>query len=445
MSSIIDRIVALLKRFGIFRAIYRIPGMARLYHFCLGFVSALIYRFPSRRMVVIGVTGTKGKTTTCNLIAHILNSTGHLTGMATTVNFCIGDREWVNETKQTMLGRFALQKLLREMADAGCKYAVIETSSEAILQYRHRFIDYDVAVFTNISPEHLERHGSFENYRAAKVKLFEQVSKKPDGMGVYNLDDPNVKYFIVPDMQTQYGFAWKTNPKDEPVLRELQISDVKLTTHGSEFKLAGDVYEMPLIGEFNIYNAASAICVALSRLVRVPDIQAALRKAKPAPGRLEIVEQGQPFTVVVDYAHEPASLEAIYRAVEMFKPKRVIGILGSQGGGRDVWKRAAMGQIAATHADVLILTNEDPYDESPILIINDVEKGTWDVQKKKELELHKIIDRKEAIHKALSLARPGDAVVITGKGGEVWMCVENDRKIPWSDRNIAIEFLNSIK
>ncbi len=142
------------------------------YHFSLAYLAALFYAFPSSKMTVIGVTGTKGKTTTCNLIAQILNSAGYKTGMATTVNFRIGEKEWLNETKQTMLGRFQLQKLLARMAREGCKYAVIETSSEGILQYRHRFIDYDVAIFTNLSPEHLERHGGFENYRRAKVKLF---------------------------------------------------------------------------------------------------------------------------------------------------------------------------------------------------------------------------------------------------------------------------------
>ena len=151
----------------------------------MAFIAALFYGFPSRKMKVIGVTGTKGKTTTCNLIAQILNFSGHKTGMATTVNFRIGDYEWKNESKQTMLGRFQLQKLLRQMVKENCEYAVIETSSEGILQYRHCFIDYNIAVFTNLSPEHIERHGGFENYRSAKVKLFEKVAKKENSIGIY--------------------------------------------------------------------------------------------------------------------------------------------------------------------------------------------------------------------------------------------------------------------
>lgn len=437
--------IRFLKKIPLVRWAVGIPGLLPLYHYALAFLGALRYGFPSRQMVVIGVTGTKGKTTTCNIIAHVLQASGHKTGMATTVNFRIGEKEWTNDTKQTMLGRFALQGLLRRMADAGCEYAVVETSSEGILQFRHRFIDYDVAVFTNISPEHIERHGSFENYRDAKLKLFEQVAKKPDGMGIYNLDDPNAVHFIKKQMAAQYGFYWHSDPGDLQVLREVPITKVELLPDRTTFVLGGDRYEMPLIGAFNVYNAAAAICVAVSRFVPVPKIQEALASARPAPGRLELVREGQLFTVVVDYAHEPASLAAVYEAVKIFKPRRMIGILGSQGGGRDVWKRAAMGQIAAKYLDVLILTNEDPYDENPALILNDIEKGTWDEQKKRKIEIHKIVDREEAIRKAIVLAKPGDAVVLTGKGGEVWMCVENDQKIPWSDRKIAEEALRSLK
>lgn len=433
------------KKIPFLRWAARIPGALPLYHYLLALIGAVRYGLPSRQMVVIGVTGTKGKTTTCNIIAHVLQASGHKTGMATTVNFRIGEKEWINDTKQTMLGRFALQALLRRMADAGCEYAVVETSSEGILQFRHRFIDYDVAVFTNISPEHIERHGSFDNYRAAKVKLFEQVAKKPDGMGIYNLDDPNVSHFIQPQMAAQYGFYWHTNPGNLEVLREVPISKVELFADHTTFEVGGVQYEMPLIGAFNVYNAAAAICVASSRFVPTEKIQRALASARPAPGRLELVREGQRFTVIVDYAHEPASLTAVYEAVKIFKPRRMIGILGSQGGGRDVWKRAAMGQIAARYLDVLILTNEDPYDENPALILNDIEKGTWDEQRKRKIEIHKIVDREEAIKKAIALAKPGDAVVLTGKGGEVWMCIENEEKIPWSDRKIAEEALRSLK
>jgi UDP-N-acetylmuramoyl-L-alanyl-D-glutamate--2,6-diaminopimelate ligase len=406
-----------------------------LYHWKLAWLGALIYGFPSRKLIVIGVTGTKGKTTTCNLIAQILNGAGLKTGLATTVNFRIGEREWVNEYKQTMLGRFKLQKLLRQMVDEGCKYAVIETSSEGILQYRHKGINYSVAVFTNLSPEHIERHGSFANYRAAKLKLCEVVSKNARGIGVYNLDDQNVDYFLKCDIRNKYGYG--THNKYQ-LLNFNKISGINLSPNRTEFSLNNEKFQMPLVGEFNIYNAAAAICVAQSQGIGTDKIKEILKNAKPTPGRLEVIKAGQPFTVVVDYAHEPASLEAAYKAIKVFNPKKIIALLGAQGGGRDKSKRPELGRIAGQYADKIIVTNEDPYDENPSEIINDVAAGV------KNKDVIKIIQRREAIRKALSLAEAGDTVILTGKGGEVWMCIENSKKIPWNERKIVEEELANL-
>ena len=412
------------------------------YHWQLAFLGALIYGFPSRKLKVIGVTGTKGKTTTCNLIAQILQGAGLKTGLATTVNFRIGEREWINECKQTMLGRFRLQKLLRQMVREGCQYAVIETSSEGILQYRHRFIDYSVAVFTNLSPEHIERHGSFEKYRQAKEKLFEAVARRKDGVGIYNLDDENVEYFL--KCSNQIGF---TQGDKCQVNSRYQISDIKLFTDHTGFSINNEKFAMPLIGEFNVQNATAAICVGLSQGITIEKIKEILKQAKPAPGRLEVVNLGQPFTVIVDYAHEPASLEAVYKSLKIFNPRKIIAVLGAQGGGRDKTKRAIMGKIAAQYADHIILTNEDPYDENPFSILEDMEKGFSQTPNSK-LQIpkyEKIIDRREAIRKALTLAQTGDIVIITGKGGEVWMCVANGKKIPWDEQEIVRQELKTLK
>jgi UDP-N-acetylmuramoyl-L-alanyl-D-glutamate--2,6-diaminopimelate ligase len=440
------------------------------YHWILSFLGAFFYGFPSKKLIVIGVTGTKGKTTTCNLIAQIFNSSGLKTGMATTVNFRIGEKEWINDTKQTMPGRFQLQKLLSEMVKQGCRYAVVETSSEGILQYRHRFIDYKIAVFTNLSPEHIERHGSFENYRQAKLKLFEQVAKKPNGIGiyphtitkiinflrprrkssfgvgVYNLDDKNISYFLKPKIAKQYVYTLKLKKTIGEIQNLYQVSKVKSTIQGTSFLFNNEEYKMPLIGEFNIYNAAAAICVALSQGIWPSKIKKALLKVKAPSGRFEVIESKQGFTVVIDYAHEPASLEAVYKTVikSLVKSQKskVICLLSSQGGGRDKWKRAEMGKIAAKYCDKIILTNEDPYDESPLKIINDIEKGIRTNQRNRHKSaVYKIIDRKKAIKAALSLAKKGDVVILTGKGGEVWMCVENDKKIPWDEKKIVEEEL----
>lgn len=430
-----------LKRISLVRFLSELPFLSKPYHFSLALLAALRYGFPSRKLIVIGVTGTKGKTTTCNLIADILSGADCKTGLLTTLNYRIGDREWVNDIKQTMPGRFSLQKLLRQMVQEGCKYAIIETSSEGILQYRHKFINYQVAVFTNLSPEHIERHGSFENYRAAKVKLFQETANHKNGVGIFNLDDPNVGYFLEPDIKTKYGYFIRRPVinGEQKALKEFRISNVRLAADKTEFEFARERFIMPLVGEFNVYNAAAAICAALSQGVSLKIIKETLARARRLSGRLELIERRE-IKVVIDYAHEPSSLAALYQAVKLFNPHRIIGVLGSQGGGRDVWKRAAMGKIAADCCDTLILTNEDPYNEDPLNIINDIEKGVLEAAKS-SLKLYKIIDRREAILKAVSLAGKGDAVVITGKGGEVWMCVAGGRKIPWSDRKIVEEVL----
>lgn len=425
------------------------------YHFCLSFLGALVYGFPSRKMFVIGVTGTKGKSTTSYLITQLLESAGFKTGMATTILFKIGEREWINSSKQTMLGRFQLQKLLAKMVKEGCEYAVVETSSEGILQYRHTFIDYDAAVFTNLSPEHIERHGSFENYREAKVKLFQKVAKKNNSVGVYNLDDANVGYFLAPKISNQYVFTSNLKVPGGNIGNLYQIAKIKSNSSGTSFWISAkggsvsggnnEEIKMPLIGKFNVHNAVAAICFVLSQGVEMAVIKKAMAQIKPPPGRLELLRTGK-FNVVVDYAHEPASLEAVYKAIiesKIKSPKgEMICLLGAQGGGRDKWKRQAMGAIATEYCNKIILTNEDPYNESPIEIINQINEGiVLDKKKSKKLVVYKIIDREEAIKKAISLAGRSDAVVLTGKGGEVWMCVENGKKIKWNERRIVEESL----
>lgn len=440
----LEKILRFFEKYVIPRPLYRISQP--IYHYVLSFCGALIYGFPSKKMFVVGVTGTKGKTTTCNLIAQIFNSAGLKTGMTTTANLIIGGKERKNETKQTMLGRFQLQKTLAQMTKEKCRYAVLETSSEGILQFRHRFVDYDAAVFTNLSPEHIERHGGFKNYRDAKIKLFEKVAGKQNGVGVYNLDDENAEYFLKPEVKNKYGYGVNF-PADFRLSNKFRISNVKLSPDKTEFEFNGEKFEMPLIGEFNVYNAGAAICAALSQSISTEKIKSALAKAKAPAGRFEIIEKGQNFSVIVDYAHEPASLEATYKTAKNLKLKtrgsKLICLLGAQGGGRDKWKRPMMGKIAGQYCDKIILTNEDPYDESPENIVNDIAAGCSRVSNSKP-EIFKVIDRKEAIKKALSLARKNDAVILTGKGGESWICAKNNKKIPWDERKIVEEFLLDI-
>jgi len=365
-----------------------------------------MYGFPSRKLTVIGVTGTNGKTTVVNLTTGILEEAGFKVASLSSVMFKIGGKERENTLKMTMPGRFKIQKFLRDAVSAGCKFAVLEVSSEGIRQHRHKFIDFSVAVFTNLTPEHIESHGGFENYKAAKGKLFKDAKK----VHVINIDDKNADYFLSFKAEKKYTFGWGKGD---------------INTKNTSFSL-------PLLGKFNILNALAAICVGLSQGVSLEICQKSLGKAKGVPGRMEVVIS-EPFKVVVDYAVTPDALEQLYRAIkELFSPKRLIAVLGSCGGGRDKWKRLVFGEIAAKHCQEIIITNEDPYDEDPMAIINQIAE-------KAGSGARKILDRREAIKQALLSAQPGDAVVVSGKGCEPWIMEAHGKKTPWDDRKVVRE------
>ena len=422
-----EEILSFFKKF-IPKSIYK--NFQPIYHYSLAALGAAFYGFPSKKMFVVGVTGTKGKSTTSNLIHHILNSSGYKTGLATTVNFKIGDEEWLNQEGKTMLGRFKLQKLLHQMAKASCQYAIIETSSEGILQYRHRFIDYSAAVFTNLSPEHVERHDGFENYRDAKIKLFEKVSYKENSFGIYNLDDENAKYFLRPQIKNRYFYAINAKQGSVNIQNLNVISNIKLTINKTKFSFneesASWRIEIPLIGEFNVYNAAAAICVALSQNIPIEKIKKALKSVKPVPGRMENIEEDQNFTIFVDYAHTEDSLKNALMFLKKLAQKKIIVVFGC-GGDRDKSKRPKMGAVASELADIAIITSDNPRSENPLAIIEDIKKGLV----KNNFKIFP--DRKEAIFEALRLAKKGDIVLIAGKGHETYQ-IFKDKTIHFDDR-----------
>ncbi len=396
------------------------------YHFLLAFLGAFFYGFPSKELKIIGVTGTGGKTTVVEFCHQIFKEAGYKTASISSISFRIEDKQWPNTLKMTMPGRLKLQRFLRKAVKAGCSYAVLEVTSEGILQHRQKFIDFEVAVLTNLSPEHIERHGSFEKYREAKGKLFEQTKK----VHIINQDDENSEYFLKFPAKKKIGFPEAKNIQDNSA--------------GISFEVQNTKFNLNLLGKFNVSNALAAISVSLSQGIDLAACQRALAKVRGIPGRMEIVIK-EPFQVIVDYAHTPQSLREVYETLRNPKPQapnpNLICVLGSCGGGRDKWKRPKLGEIAAKYCQNIIITNEDPYDENPQKIIDAIEGGFSQIPNPKPQipKYEKILDRREAIKKALSLARPDDIVIITGKGCEPWMCVAGGKKIPWDDRQIVQE------
>jgi UDP-N-acetylmuramoyl-L-alanyl-D-glutamate--2,6-diaminopimelate ligase len=421
------------------------------YHFSLPLLGVFLYRFPSRKIKVIGVTGTNGKTTAVHLISKILEGAGYRVASISSIRFKIGDREYKNTLKMTMPGRLKLQKFLRQAVDNKCDYMILEVTSEGIKQHRHRFIDFNTAVFTNLTEEHIESHGSFEKYKQAKG-----IGAK-NSISIVNLDDANADYFLGFDAGEKIGYAIQGSRSG---VETIIAKDCELSASGIKFSVDDIEFNLSLLGKFNVYNALAAICTCTAQEIDLQicakalekfeynalaaictctaqeiDLQIcakALEKFEGMPGRMEIVARDG-FSVIVDYAHTPDALEKVFQTIKLISSNsRIIGIIGAAGGGRDKWKRPKMGKIADKYCDEIIITNEDPYDENPEQILSEIEKG---ISNHKAL---KIIDRKQAIAKSLSLASNGDIVIITGKGSEPWMCVANGKKIPWDDCEIAL-------
>lgn len=420
-----------------------LPAPALLaYHRLFSAAAAWRYGRPSLKMTVIGVTGTNGKSTVSNLAARVLEGAGRTVGVTTTVNFRVAGKEWLNDSKMTMLGRARLQALLARMVRADCTHAVVETSSEGIKQRRHADIAYDVAVFTNLTPEHLESHGGFENYKRAKGELFAKLSRDPrktlSGLSVpkvivVNLDSPHAPHFLSFDADRKIGFT-RAGAVAPGGVELLAATDVELRAGGSSFLVDGVPFTLPLPGAFNVENALAAVAVGLSQGVTFVDSARALAAAPVVPGRMEFIEAGQPFLALVDYAPEPESLRQLYGAIGLFPHRRVIHVLGSCGGGRDRDRRPVLGRLAAENADVVIVTNEDPYDDDPLEIIREVAAGAREAGKREGEDLFLVLDRRAALEKAVSLAKHGDLVLATGKGAEQAICVANGRKLPWDER-----------
>lgn len=400
----------------------KMERLRSLYHYALAWIGSIWYGHPSKKLFVVGVTGTKGKSTVTELINAILEAAGKKTAISSSVRFKIGGESVQNTTGMSMPGRFFIQRFLADAVAEHCDYAVIEVTSQGILQHRHRFVHFDAAVITNLEPEHIEAHGSFENYRDSKMRLFSDTafhSAKPEKAFIINSDARDYEFFV--GAVAEKGVVTLFNKHD--------VAKVKIKTK--------------LMGEFNLENIAAAIAFARSQDIDWDTIKNAIESFDGVPGRLEFVQK-TPFPVIIDYAHTPDSLEKVYQTVKPGRDKqgehKLICVLGAAGGGRDMWKRPVMGEIAGKYCDQIILTNEDPFDEDPQEILDEIEAGILHTAKKK---VRMVLDRRDAIRTAVRLAKKGDTVIITGKGSESSIRMAGGKKIPWNEKEIVSKILNS--
>lgn len=415
------------------------------YHKSLAYLAAFIYRFPSRQIKVVGITGTKGKTTTAELVSAILEEAGYKTALSGTLRFKIGNRSEPNLHKMTMPGRFFVQKFLRSAVREKCDFAVLEMTSEGAKQFRHLFIDLDALIFTNLAAEHIESHGSYEKYLAAKLTLAKALESSPkkSKVIVVNADDKEGDKFLAIDGPKKFPF---------------RLDDAKLFSlkpNGLEMMFNGEKISSKLQGVFNVYNILAAATFGKSLDISAETIKKAVEKVTEIKGRVQKIDEGQNFTLVVDYAHTQGSLRALYEA---FPGQQKICVLGGTGGGRDRWKRPEMGRIAEEFCDTIILTNEDPYDENPSFIIEEIAAGI----KNKKPEI--ILDRREAIRKAIITANSLTSspategidetksnestkavVLVTGKGTDPYIMEASGKKTPWSDERVAREEIRDAK
>lgn len=393
-----------------------------IYHWTLALSAAVWYRFPSRKIKIIGVTGTKGKSSTVEIINAMLEEAGYKTALSNTIRFKIGDHSSENLFKMSMPGRFAVQKIIRKAVNNKCDYVILEMTSQGSLLFRHKFIDLDALVMTNISPEHIEAHGSYENYVSAKVAIAKNMrkSKKNNKAMIANVDDKESHRFL--DEATDRKMTYSVS--------DAQPYEIK--KEGIDFTFGSKKVHSQLSGLFNLYNLLAGATAARSQDVNDDIIIRAIEKFNGIPGRVQKIDAGQDFEVVVDYAHTTDSLEKLY---QVFQNSRNICILGGTGGGRDGWKREKMGEIADKYCEEIILTDEDPYDEDPMKIVEDVAKGIH--HKKPKI----IMDRRMAIAEAIKMAQTGDHILITGKGTDPYIMGPKGTKTPWSDARVAKEEL----
>jgi UDP-N-acetylmuramoyl-L-alanyl-D-glutamate--2,6-diaminopimelate ligase len=403
----------------------------------LALVGAHFYDYPSQKLRLIGITDTNGKTTTTYLIKSILETAGWKVGLIGTIQNMIGDT--VLPAEHTTPESVDLQYLLSRMVASGCDFAVMEVSSHALKLQRTAGSEFDIGVFTNLSQDHLDFHASFQDYLDTKTGFFAdlgQMVTKEAKMAVLNFDDDYVNYISkrvnVPIMT--YGTKEGATYRARDIVIEPSGLTYRLEHAGGEAQIS-----LPITGYFNVYNSLAALSACLAAGVSLPVTIKGLREARPVPGRLEPVDQGQDFTVLVDYAHTPDGLENVLETVNGLTQGRNIVVFGC-GGDRDRTKRPLMGEIAGKMADIVIVTSDNPRSEVPASICEEVSIGVKKTIGDKPWEV--IIDRRQAIFRAIDMARPGDVVLIAGKGHETYQILK-DHTIHFDDREEATRALKA--
>lgn len=411
----------------------------RAYHATRSHLVAFRSGYPAQGMTVIGVTGTNGKTTTAHLVASILEAAGFRVALISTIRFRINGEEWANESKMTVPSPAVFNHFLKKAKQAGCTHLVMEATSIALDQQRTAGITFDTGVLTNITHDHLDYHGTFDAYVQAKRQLFARGLR----VSVVNMDDPEGAAFSELPATVHINYSL-----DYTIPHALHPATISVHEQGTTFRCVlpdgedGPTITTVLTGRFNVSNILAAVGVALGLGIQQADIEQGIERMQLIPGRMEEIVCSQDFRVFIDYAHTPDALEKMYQALLPIQKARMISVLGATGD-RDKTKRPVLGAIAAEHADIVVVTNEDPWTEDAGVIMDAVASGVHQNKNHTEdVSFWTILDRREAIRKAFSLAKAGDIVTITGKGDETGMGVGH-QILPWSDRLVAEEELRA--
>lgn len=400
-------------------------------------LAAELFDHPTRKLKIVGVTGTDGKTTTVHLVSDVLEAGKERTGFATTVDFKMAGSAWANETRQSTQEAVEIQEFFAELLVAGGTWGVLEATSHALALRKVRGCDIDIAVFTNLSPEHLDFHGTLQAYLDAKALLFAQLARSADKgvpkTAVLNADDPHWRYLADRSGDARvltYGIDAHADVQGTILAADASGSRIRIAREGEQVELM-----LPLVGRFNVHNALAAAATGVAAGLTLAIAKTALERATPVRGRMERVDGGQPFTVVVDYAHTPESLDKVLALLRPLTQGRLIAVFGSAGE-RDRAKRPRLAEVASRYADLFVITQEDPRLEDPATILAEIEAGAVAQGKRAGVDYLVIDDRTAAIREAISRAAPGDTVLLAGKGHEGSIIV-GEEKLPWDEAAVA--------